>query len=126
MPVGGKLVLKGGLKVTSSGVATKKKKKQKRELTEEEKKQLEEQRKSSFELDCLSRKIPAFDLSPLRLLSLHGRLAASKIHAILDIPALLYSDSLTLQISRSFSIMQKRLKEAFPSCQIRPTKKNFP
>lgn len=53
MPVGGKLVLKGGLKVTSTGVTTKKKKKQKKELTEEEKQQLEEQRKFSFELDYL-------------------------------------------------------------------------
>lgn len=45
MPVGGKLVLKGGLKVTSSGVekAKKKKKKHAEALTEEEKQQREEQ-----------------------------------------------------------------------------------
>lgn len=47
MPVGGKLVLKGGLQVTSKGVekVKKKKKKSKKEedLTEEERKQLEEQ-----------------------------------------------------------------------------------
>jgi FAM32A len=49
MPVGGKLILKGGLKVTSSGVTKKKKKKQKEELTEEEKQQKEEQRKSRIQ-----------------------------------------------------------------------------
>lgn len=59
MPVGGKLVLKGGLKVTSTGVTKKKKKRKEEELTEEKKKQREEERKSSFEVDYLFRRFPA-------------------------------------------------------------------
>ncbi|EFN54628.1 expressed protein [Chlorella variabilis] len=49
MPVGGKLVLKGGLRVTSTGVEKKKKKKKKaeKEVTEEQKKQQEEALKAS-------------------------------------------------------------------------------
>jgi hypothetical protein len=49
MPVGGKLVLKGGLHVTSSGVHKKsnKKRKAQKELTEEEKKQKEEADKAA-------------------------------------------------------------------------------
>ncbi|KAL4432171.1 hypothetical protein ABPG77_005933 [Micractinium sp. CCAP 211/92] len=49
MPVGGKLVLKGGLQVKSTGVEKKKKKKKQKkdELTEEEKKQQEEALKAA-------------------------------------------------------------------------------
>ncbi|GAB4817558.1 hypothetical protein N2152v2_004604 [Parachlorella kessleri] len=65
MPVGGKLVLKGGLQVTAHGVEKKKKKKKKaaplEDLPEEERKQLEEQKKaqtgiSEFDLEMAKAK----------------------------------------------------------------------
>ncbi|KAG7672196.1 hypothetical protein KSW81_005078 [Nannochloris sp. 'desiccata'] len=56
MPVGGKLVLKGGLKVTSTGVTKKKKKRKEEELTEEKKKQREEERKTQGGISVMSNK----------------------------------------------------------------------